>query len=262
MTTLSDLYAESSPCNCIAIAHRGASGLYPENTLLAMEKAAALGADMIEFDLRLTKDGIPVLLHDPTIDRTSDGQGKPDDYTLDELRKFNFSFRPDSRGLHSGPPACASMPIPSFEDVLSALHERVCMNIQVYDTAGNALKTICRLFRKYEMFDRAFLALPSFDTLRAVREIDPEIEGAVLGQWDLRASAPELRKCRDAGCRFVQLPVETLTPETLPLCRELGLKANLFYSDSENEIRSLIQDGADGILSNRIDILRKTIDTF
>ena len=73
-------------------AHRGASYEFPENTMLAMQKALEAGADMIEFDLRGTIENIPVVLHDKTIDRTSNGTGMPEEHTLSELKKLNFSW--------------------------------------------------------------------------------------------------------------------------------------------------------------------------
>ena len=70
-------------------AHRGYSGRYPENTMMAFRKAAETGCDGIELDVQLTKDGVVVVIHDEKIDRTTDGAGYVKDYTSEELRKFN-----------------------------------------------------------------------------------------------------------------------------------------------------------------------------
>ena len=86
------------------MAHRGYSGKYPENTMLAFEEAAKTGADGIELDVQLTKDGQVVVIHDERIDRTTDGSGWVKDYTYEELKKFNaarvkgdqFGFQPIS----------------------------------------------------------------------------------------------------------------------------------------------------------------------
>ena len=88
-------------------AHRGYSGRYPENTMLAFKEAGKLGVDGIELDVQLTKDGEVVVIHDEKIDRTTDGPGYVIDYTLQELKKFNadlewkiwFSGDPDLRGV-------------------------------------------------------------------------------------------------------------------------------------------------------------------
>ncbi len=258
--TLTELY-QNSQNRTVSIAHRGACGLYPENTALAMQKAIDYGADLIEFDLRLTRDKVPVLLHDYTIDRTSDGTGMPGDYTLEELQKFNFSYFRSIWGERLDKASYAGLTIPTFEDILNLFHDKCCMNIQVYDSSDESLQTICRLYREYDMFDRGFLAMSSFEAAEQVRKIDPEVEVAVLGQWDKRATVPEIEKCKAFGCRFIQPPIEHLTDETLTCCRDLGVHANIFFSDIDTEIRQLIQRGVSGILTNRIDILRETVDS-
>lgn len=252
--SLTSLYKTLENVRPVRIAHRGASGLYPENTIPAMEKAVKLGADMIEFDLRLTKDGIPVVLHDPTIDRTSNGKGVPADYTFEELRKFNFSYR-------GGVPVYSELAIPAFEEILAEFRDLCCMNIQVYDTTEAGLKTICALYRKYEMFDRGFLAI-GHEAARLVRRIDPDVEVAILGQWDLRGTPDEIRKCHAAGCRFLQPVHDHLHPETFTCAKEQGMYANVFFSDTDIENRKLIGLGASGILTNRIDLLTDTCNAL
>ena len=91
MKTLTDLY--SDPAHFMITAHRGASFEFPENTALSMRKAVEAGADMIEFDLRGTADGVPVLLHDETLKRTSNGSGMPEEYPLSELKAALISFQ-------------------------------------------------------------------------------------------------------------------------------------------------------------------------
>ena len=259
--SLTRLY-ENSSVRPVAIAHRGACGLYPENTLLAMRKAVAYGADLIEFDLQMTRDHVPVLLHDSTIDRTSDGKGVPGDYTLDELRKWNFSFFRSIWGERLASPSYAECPIPTFEEVLKEFRGQCGMNIQVYDDSVEALKIICGLYRKYDMFAQGFLAMSSFEAAQRVRALDPDVEVAVLGTWDQRATAPEIERCAAFGCRFIQPPIEHLKEETFQCCREHHMYANVFFSDTDLEIRSLVKRGAAGILTNRIDILRETIDSL
>lgn len=143
-----------------------------------MREAIRAGADIIEFDLRPTADGIPVLLHDPTLDRTSNAHGCPEDYTLKELKKFNFSY---FRGGHETgkrmeEPEYPEMPIPTFEEVLSELKNEVFMNIQLTRPSDPFLKTICDLFKQYDMYETAYFVTDNYDDSLRVRAIDPEIE--------------------------------------------------------------------------------------
>lgn len=230
-------------------AHRGASFDEPENTLIAFERAVTAGADFIEFDLRMSRDGVPVVLHDPTIDRTSDGCGRPEDWTLSELRKRNFSwFR---HGERASRPHYAECPIPTFEEVLQSFRNRAAMNIQVYaDPSG--VEEICRLYCEYEMSDRAYLTIADLPVAEKVRHFAPEIQICLTPGWHERAKPENLRLSAAIGCRFVQPTVESVSAETFKLCRELGLRPNLFVCDSAELARKLVGMGANGLMTNRI----------
>lgn len=93
-------------------AHRGDWRNAPENSLLAFKYAAAMGVDIVELDLKKTKDGAIVIMHDGTINRTTDGKGKPSDYTFDEIRKF---------GLRNGLGRVTNNHIPTLKEVMLAL---------------------------------------------------------------------------------------------------------------------------------------------
>lgn len=249
-TTLTELYGSKN--GPVAIAHRGACHVMPENTIPAMRRAVELGADMIEFDLRMTRDGIPVLLHDPTIDRTSNGTGKPGDYTLAELKTFNFgkmnNCLPDD-----------FIQIPTFEEILAEFREQCGMNIQVYADSENDLKAILDLYKKYDMYDRGFLALSTFAAAERSKAIDPKADFGILEGWKERSLPERLIQCRNAGARFAQPIRVSLTPESLPTARKIGLLANVFVANTEEEILPLIKDGASGILTNHIDVLVKLV---
>jgi glycerophosphoryl diester phosphodiesterase len=99
-------------------AHRGDWRNAPENSLRAFEYAAAMGVDIVELDLNQTKDGVLVIMHDQTLDRTTNGKGKPSDYTLAEIRKF---------GLRNGLGRVTRNPVPTFKEVMLALKGKPVM---------------------------------------------------------------------------------------------------------------------------------------
>ena len=126
-------------------AHRGYSGRYPENTMLAFKKAVEAGCDEIELDVQLTKDDVVVVLHDERIDRTTDGTGYVRDYTYEELKQFNAAKCWNGR--------YETMAIPTFEEYcLWVKDEPVTTNIElktsIYYYEGLEEKTIA-LLRKY-----------------------------------------------------------------------------------------------------------------
>lgn len=230
-------------------AHRGASYDEPENTMIAFERAIVAGADFIEFDLRMSRDGVPVVLHDSTIDRTSDGCGRPEEWTFFELKKHNFSYF--RHGERASLPHYADCPIPTFEEVLQRFRNRVAMNIQVYaDPSG--VEEICRLYCDYEMSDRGYLTIADPAVAEQVRRFAPDIRICLTPGWHERAEPENLRLCAAIGCRFVQPTVESVSGETFELCRQLRLRPNLFVCDSAELAFKLVNLGATGLMTNRI----------
>ena len=253
-TTLTALHAATD--HLILTAHRGASDGLPDNTMIAFETAVRAGADLIEFDLRSSREGVPVVLHDATLDRTTDGHGEPELLPLAELKKLNASYWVGGRRLET--PYLPDLRLPTFEEVLAAFHDRVMMNIQIYARTDAVLAEICRLFRQYDMYDRGYLSINSREQFETVRRIDSEIEICFLPGWETRSQPESLKLCRELGCRFAQPIREFLAAETVPLCRELGLRENVFYSDDPAEALQLHAAGVRGLLTNRITVLKNT----
>ena len=139
----------------LRIAHRGYSARYPENTLPAFEQAIRAGADMIELDVHLSKDGRIVVIHDDTIDRTSNGRGRVADLTFGELLSYNFN---------NGMAACGFVAIPALAEVIDLAGPRVALDIEIKkDPRGPAglEKRLVDLLREKEYGDRAIVS--SFD---------------------------------------------------------------------------------------------------
>ncbi|HCM11964.1 MAG TPA: glycerophosphodiester phosphodiesterase, partial [Lachnospiraceae bacterium] len=136
------------------IAHRGYSGQYPENTMLAYEKAVEAGCDELEIDVQMTRDGVLVILHDETVERTTDGKGFIKDLNYQELRKFNVNARfGDQYGFN---------PIPSFEEYLDWVRKRnVTTNIELknrkYYYEGLEERTL-ELVQDYGLEDRVMFS--------------------------------------------------------------------------------------------------------
>lgn len=253
MQYLSELHRRAE---LVLTAHRGASYEDAENTLSGFRAAVASGADMIEFDVRMSRDGVPVILHDDTVDRTSNLTGKPEDHSLAELKKGEFTFF--SRNERLASPLHPGESIPTFEEVLAEFGPQVCMNIQVY-AAPDGLQEICRLYMKYGMQDKGYLTIANKDDADFVRRYSPEIGICLTPGWEQRAEPENLRMCAGFGCHFVQPVAESVSPETFRLCRDLGLRANVFFADIAEDVRRMVAMGARGFLTNRIGSLKKAL---
>ncbi len=256
--TLKSLYED--PQRVVVTAHRGFSGKYPENTLLAFAKAIELNVDLIEFDIRGTSDHVPIILHDETVDRTTNGTGPLRNFTLKELRQLNASHYQGAHatGQRLSEPAYSDTIIPTFEEVLQETKGKVGLNIQLYDTVEPLLTKICHLFHSYDLYDSSYLTVSTFQEVHQIRAINPQIEICVLeDQWKL--TPEDLKKHVDLGLTFIQPGRQSTTPELCQAIQENGLCANMFYSNTDEDNRRYIAMGLRGILTDYPNILIQTI---
>lgn len=217
MKKLKEIY--NIPDKIVVTAHRGFSGRYPENTLTAFDEAVKIGADIVEFDVRSSKDSVPVILHDETLDRTTDGTGKPEDYSLCELKALKVTINPGN----CPDKICR---IPTFEEALKLLAGRVYLNIQVYADSQETKQKICSLFKKFDLYDQAFLMTPLFADIEQYRAIDPKID-LCIGE-----ERTNLLRHKNAGLDFIQPFFHDVTPDFCKAIKEFSLCANMFYSNN------------------------------
>jgi glycerophosphoryl diester phosphodiesterase len=238
----------------LVVAHRGFSGEFPENTLIAFQKAIEVGSDMIEFDIRFSKDGHIVVMHDAALDRTTNGDGKVADHTLKELR-----------GLDAGSkfsPIFAGEKIPTFQEVLELAKDRTLINIEIKnqdlgrfhieELAAKALGEVKRAGMERQVIFSSFY--PS--ALERLQELDPRIRVAFLfhRQWN---SIPEA----SAGRSFsvLNLRNQYLTKSKVSKIHEAGIKINVYTVNSAEEMEKFIRWGVDGIITNHPDKLIKIL---
>jgi glycerophosphoryl diester phosphodiesterase len=159
------------------IAHRGASGSAPENTLPAFELAARQGADAFELDVRLTGDGVPVVLHDPTLDRTTDGTGPLIELPLAQLRRVDAGarFSPD-RG-RTFPYKSTGVAVPTLAEVLRAFPE---MPVLIEIKEVNAQEAVRQVLVEERAVERCALASEEHAALELFR--DPPFARGASGQ--------------------------------------------------------------------------------
>lgn len=156
----------------IIVAHRGFSSKFPENTLVAFTQAIGC-ADMIEFDVALSKDSHAVIMHDATIDRTTDGNGHVTNFTLAQLQQF------DAGGWFA--PSFAGETIPTLEQVVSTVGNKIALNVEIkhevfrsHDLAVIA-DTCVPLVKQYGLLDQTIFSSFDRDGITKVKERHPEI---------------------------------------------------------------------------------------
>lgn len=140
-----------------AIAHRGASAYLPENTIPAFALAfSKFKSDMIEFDVRISRDNIPVVIHDSRLERTTDGKGRVCDYTLKELQHFDAGYCFDPADLKTFPQRNKGFYIPSLEEIFQKFPGRD-FAIEIKDPSTELTLQVIRLVKKYDILPRCIL---------------------------------------------------------------------------------------------------------
>ncbi|MBO5270876.1 MAG: hypothetical protein J6B77_08825 [Clostridia bacterium] len=222
-------------------AHRGFNSVAPENSLPAFGAAVAMGAEEIEFDLWFTKDGEVVSMHDSSLDRVSDGTGKIWDYTLEELRAFDFGAK---RGE-----AFRGMRIPTFEDILKKFACHCVMNIHL-KTEGDKpeyLDRVVSLIRKYDCEKYVYFMSGNDKLLARLQKEYPEIPrccGGGDGKWEIVERAIKF------GCKKLQLFKPYFNEEMVRKAHAHGIICNVFWSDDPEETERFLDMGIDVILTN------------
>ncbi|MDD5476376.1 MAG: glycerophosphodiester phosphodiesterase family protein [Syntrophales bacterium] len=253
-------YAGAGNAGFTIIAHRGASASHPENTLAAFEAAIGMGADMIELDVQLSRDGEVIVFHDETLSRCTDGRGWPASHTLSELKKLDAGswFSEEFRGET----------IPTLEEAMSLCRGKIAVNIEikseaVTDDAGGGIEEKClRIVDRSGMVRHVVFS--SFDTraLRNLREIDGSAAVAVLYDKKTQAGMLPSEIVAMLGADSFNCSHRELGKKWLADLRKNGISLNVYTVNDEISMRRLLESGVEGIFTNRPDVLKKVIDDF
>ena len=230
-------------------AHRGFSAALPENTMPSFGAAIALGAPEIEFDVRFTSNGVPVVCHDDRIDRVACGSGLVNEHTLEEIERL------DAGSKFS--PVFAGVTIPTLEEVLSKFSRHAVINLHLKPLQGaypaDKLETIVGLLDRYGQLDHVYL-MGSPDVMKTALEVAPEIPrcmGAGLPGRKLEETAWQIvDRAIKWQCRKVQLFKPYFDDRMIDRAHENGILCNFFWSDEPEEAETLYQMGIDTVLTN------------
>ena len=245
------------------IAHRGGAGLAPENTMAAFRcSVEEWDADMLEMDVRLTADGRVVVIHDETVDRTTDGSGRVRDMTWAEARELDAGFRfPSANG--SAPWRGRDVRIPLFEEVLEALPG---VRMIVEPKAAEAAGPLVRLIRAAGAERRVLVGAEFEDTRVGARGYAGPWGASrrqVVPFWVLHRFGPAGRWHAPAADGF-QLPersgrLRVVTPALLRAARAANMPVYVWTVDDPADMRRLLEWGADGIMTDRPDRLAEVL---
>jgi len=228
------------------IGHRGASGHAPENTLAAFKKAVALGATFIETDLQLSRDARFVAIHDDTLDRTTNGQGKVHDQTLAALRRLDT-------GSWFGS-AYAGERVPTLEEILEFSKKNDIVFYLELKPSGSWGGEHALIGALRESGEVARVLVISFDPaiLASLRKIEPTLMTGVL--YDGQLPDP-LKTAVEVGARQLVARADLVTPAMIVEARKRDLQVVCWTVNHPAHIRLLMAAGVDGIMSDYPDRL-------
>ncbi len=212
------------------IAHRGASAYAPENTFPAFELALKMGSCGIETDIHITKDDIPVLIHDATVDRTTNGAGRVNDLTLEELKRLDAGswFSPEFAGTQ----------IPTLEEFLKAFGHKAHLVLEIKD--GKSTEKTFTLVRDLGLLNESTFISFNMEVLKEIMRLEPNANVGFLTNY---VDEKLIRTMKDNNIKQVCPYAPSLTEPIVEMIRNYGLDIRVWGVDKEDVIEKMISLG-------------------
>ena len=246
----------------LVMAHRGGRGLWPENTLYAFERAVEMGVDVLEMDIHTTADGAMVVMHDDTVDRTTNGSGPILSFTLDELKGLDagYTWTPDDG--QTFPYRGQGITVPTVEEVFAAF-PGVPLNIEIKQEEPSMVATFCQLIRYHDLVDQVLVASFHEETMAEFRATCPEVAtstGTTETVLLFALSRLFLEGTYGAPAEAAQVPeyrsgLHVLAPRFVDAAQNRNLEVHAWTINEEDDLQRMIALGVDGIITDYPDRL-------
>lgn len=255
-------FFEAEDARTQVIAHRGGARLRPENTLAAFAHALTLGADVLEMDVQPAADGAMVLMHDRTVERTTDGRGLVASLTLEELRKLDAGYNWSPDGGRTYPFRGKGIRVPTLEEVF-ARFPAARMNIEMKYAEPTVARSLCALVRRSGMGQQVLVASMNGTVVTAFREACPEVATSMSrGEAYLffYLQLFSLDAAYTPPVRAVQVPYRlgekvVATADFIAAAHRRELKVHVWTVNEAARMKELIGIGVDGIITDHPDRL-------
>lgn len=236
------------------IGHRGVAAYAPENTIEGIHTAADMGVEWVELDVKLTRDQVPIIFHDDTLERTSNGSGAVAGLTLEEIRSFECgSWFSDS---------FAGIKIPTLDEALEAVIDRgLGLNLEIKpcpgrerETAEAALDVLSQIWDDHSRLLVSSFSLVSMETALIMAQDWPR---ALLIGEEWPENIEEIREFLDLSC--INVNAKTVQREQAESITDMGLPLLAYTVNDADEARRLLRWGIDGVFSDAPDIIREAL---
>jgi glycerophosphoryl diester phosphodiesterase len=231
----------------LSIAHRGGAEFRPENTIASFQNAIKLRSDYVELDVHLSKDGYPVVIHDSTLERTTDGTGNVKDKTLDELKKLDCGswFSEEFRGEK----------IPTLEEVLDLAKGRTGVVIEIKndkDLQDGIEDKIIKTVREKDMVKDVIIISFNKDRIKKINDLDGTIDTGLLYGGNI----PDICEMALAtGIDYICPYWKNVNEDIIEKAHSCDLKVNIWTVNEASLMKKFTEMGVDGIITDRPDLL-------
>ncbi|MCY0860044.1 MAG: glycerophosphodiester phosphodiesterase [Sulfolobaceae archaeon] len=236
----------------LIFAHRGASGYAPENTIASFRLAKEMGADGIETDLHMTKDKRIVLIHDETVDRTTNGSGYVRDFTLEEIKKLDAGIKKGERWKGER--------IPTLEELLEGFSD-MYLKLEIKKSSEfypGIEEQLVKLLIAYGLEDTVQVISFNSESLRKVKEIKKTIATGLITYKNLRESIVQAKKI---GADWIHVEYRALNDNIVKLIKREGLLLGVWTVDSPTEAKGLTERyDINDITTNFPDIILRALN--
>ncbi|MGB3684079.1 MAG: glycerophosphodiester phosphodiesterase [Rubrobacteraceae bacterium] len=250
----------------VNLAHRGDSARAPENTLEAFRRAARAGAGGLELDVHLTRDRRVVVIHDDTLDRTTDGTGLVRDKTLAEIQRFDAGYRFTENGGY--PYRGKGVRAPTLEKVFSEFPD-LAVNVEIKEDQAGVEDAVLQVIREAGAEDRTLVASHRHAVIKRFREVSGGEIDTAGSVWETRVffllSKLRLESLLQPDYDALQVPVryrgvKVLTPGFLEAAHDRGVRVDVWTVDEPDQMRRLLDLGVDVIMTNQPDTLQEVLE--
>ena len=251
----------------LAIAHRGGANIAPEETLTAFQKSANLGVDVLEFDVHMTSDNVPVVIHDATVDRTTNGEGNVNEMTLNEIKQLDAGYHFQNRnGEYSY--RGENVEIPTVEEVFQELPDQQFL-IELKDTNDPDLyepmiQEMWDLIQEYNMEDQVIIASFDHNINERFQEVSNNQVAIGAGEQEVTPYVAlnilRLNSLANVNADALQLPkeqfgIDLVDSNLLEKSEERNIDVYYWTINNPETMRELIDKEVDGIMTDNPDIL-------
>lgn len=246
-----------NPAGFMVIAHRGGRSLGPENTLYTYQRAVDLGVDVLEIDVHLTQDNHLAVIHDKTVDRTTNGSGPVESYKLADLQKLDAGYRCSADRGDAFPLRGKGIKIPILAEVFQAF-PLMRINIEIKGSKSAAITSLCRTIQDHNMSQKVMIASFNAAALKKFRSMCPAVAtsaGASEAIWFYSLQKMHMESAYSPKAQALQVPenygdLQVTNKRFVEAAHARNMRVQVWTVNDIDSMKHLLKIGVDGIMTD------------